>query len=32
MWNNEKELKINLWDAAVYLKLSLLKNSGEQCM
>ena len=29
MWNNEKELKINLWDAAVYLKLSFLKNSSQ---
>ena len=29
MWNNEKELKVNLWDAVVYLKLSFLKNSGQ---
>ena len=29
MWNNEKGLKVNLWDAAVYLKLSLLKNSSQ---
>ena len=29
MWNNEKELKVNLWDAAVYLKLSFLKNSSQ---
>ena len=27
MWNNEKELKVNFWDAAVCLKLSFLKNS-----
>ena len=26
MWNDEKELKVNLWDAIVYLKLSFLKN------
>ena len=29
MWNNEKELKVNLWDAVVYLKLSFLKNSSQ---
>ena len=23
MWNNGKEFKVNLWDAVVYLKLSL---------
>ena len=22
MWSNEKEIKVNLWDAAMYLKLS----------
>ena len=22
MWNNEKKLKVDLWDTAVYLKLS----------
>ena len=27
--NNEKELKVNLWDAVVYLKLSFLKNSSQ---
>ena len=29
MWNDEKELKVNLWDDVVYLKLSLLKNSSQ---
>ena len=29
MWNNEKELKVNVWDAVVYLKLSFLKNSNQ---
>ena len=29
MWNNEKEIKVNLWDAVVYLKLSFLKNSRQ---
>ena len=29
MWNGEKELKVNLWDDVVYLKLSLLKNSSQ---
>ena len=29
MWNNEKELKANLWDAAMYLKLSFLKNRSK---
>ena len=29
MWNKEKGLKVNLWDAVVYLKLSFLKNSGQ---
>ena len=29
MWNNEKEIKVNLWDAVVYLKLSFLKNSSQ---
>ena len=32
MWNNEKELKANLWDAAMYLKLSFLKNRSKQCI
>ena len=26
MWNNEQESKVNLWDAAMYLMLSFLKN------
>ena len=29
MWNNKKELKVNLWDAVVYLRLSFLKNSSQ---
>ena len=29
MWNNDKELEVNLWDAVVYLKLSFLKNNGQ---
>ena len=29
MWNNEKESKVNLWDAIVYLSLSSLKNSSQ---
>ena len=29
MWNNEKELKFNLWDGVVYLKLSSLKYSSQ---
>ena len=29
MWNNEKESKVNLGDAVVYLKLSFLKNSSQ---
>ena len=29
MWNNKKELKVNLWDDVVYLKLSFLKNSSQ---
>ena len=29
MWNNEKELKVNLWDVVVHLKLSFLKNSSQ---
>ena len=29
MWNNEKKLKVDLWDTAVYLKLSFLKNSSQ---
>ena len=29
MWNNEKEIKVNLWDAVAYLKLSFLKNSRQ---
>ena len=29
MWNNEKELEVNLWDAVVYLKLSFLKNNSQ---
>ena len=29
MWNNEKELKVILWDTVVYLKLSFLKNSSQ---
>ena len=29
MWNNEKELKFNLWDAAAHLKLSSLKYSSQ---
>ena len=29
MWNNEKELKANLWDPAMYLNLSFLKNSSQ---
>ena len=29
MWNKEKGLKVNLWDAVVHLKLSFLKNSGQ---
>ena len=28
MSNNKKELKVNLWDDVVYLKLSFLKNSS----
>ena len=27
MWDNKKDLKVDLWDAAVYLKLSFLKSS-----
>ena len=30
MWNNEKELKVHLWDAVVYLKLSFLKNKNNK--
>ena len=26
MWNNEQESKVNLWDAAMHLMLSFLKN------
>ena len=29
MWNNDKELEVNLWDAVVYLKLSFLKNNDQ---
>ena len=29
MWNNEKELRVILWDIVVYLKLSFLKNSSQ---
>ena len=29
MCNNEEKLKANLWDAVVYLKISLLKNSSQ---
>ena len=29
MWNSEKELKVNLWEAVEYLKLSFLKNSSQ---
>ena len=29
MGNNKKQLKVNLWDAVVYLKLSFLKNSSQ---
>ena len=29
MWNYEQELKVILWDAVVYLKLSFLKNSSQ---
>ena len=29
MWNNEKELEVDLWDAVVYLKLSFLKNNSQ---
>ena len=29
MWNKEKGLKVNLWYAVVYLKLSFLKNSSQ---
>ena len=29
MWNNEKELKVNLWDAVVYVKLTFLKTSSQ---
>ena len=29
MRNNEKTLKVDLWDTAVYLKLSFLKNSSQ---
>ena len=29
MWNNEKEWKVNLWDAVVYLNLSFLENSSQ---
>ena len=28
MQNNEKEIRVNLWDVVVYLKLSFLKNSS----
>ena len=29
IWNNQKELKVNFWDAFMYLKLSILKNSSQ---
>ena len=29
MWNKKKELKVNLWDAAAYLKLLFLKYSSQ---
>ena len=29
IWNNKKEIKVNLWDDAVYLKLSFLKNDSQ---
>ena len=29
MSNNGKELKVNLWDAAVYLRIQFLENSGQ---
>ena len=29
MWNNGKELKVNLWDAVVYLRIQFLENSGQ---
>ena len=29
MWNNEKEIKVNLWGAAVYLKLSFWESSSQ---
>ena len=32
MWNNEKEVKVNLWDAGVYLKLLFFKNSCQKCI
>ena len=32
MWNNEKELKVNLSDAVVYLNKSFLKNSSQWCI
>ena len=32
MWNNKKELKVNLWDIAVYLKLLFLNNSSQKCV
>ena len=32
MWNNENELKVTLWVAVVHLRLSFLKNSGQNCI
>ena len=29
MWNNDKELEVNFWDAVVYLNLSFLKNNSQ---
>ena len=31
-WNNKKELKLDIWKDVVYLKLSFLKNSSQQCI
>ena len=32
MQNNEKELKVDVGDVVVYLKLSFLKNSSQYCI
>ena len=32
IWNNKKELKLDIWKDVLYLKLSFLKNSSQQCI